>query len=116
MTDFFVSNEQRIQVREIIHFKDDIKKHSVDFNMWVDDNATVTGVTWTVESGQASISNESLTSNKSTITVTTTESGFSMLKAVATDGTHSEAVYIRLRAKDPQTEFRDDYWNNRWCW
>jgi len=115
MTDFFVANEQRIQVREILHFADDIKKHSVDFSMWVDDNATVTSVTWTVESGSASISNESLTSNKSTITVTTTESGFSMLKAVATDGTHSEAVYIRLRARDPQEFPIDDYWN-RWCW
>jgi len=115
MTDFFVSNEQRIGVREIIHYKGDIKKHSVDFSMWVDDNATVTSVTWTIESGQASITSESLSSNKSTIVVSTTESGFSMLKAVATDGTHGEAVYIELRARDPQTFFRDDYWN-RWCW
>ena len=109
MTDFFVQNEQRIQVREILHFKGDIKKHTVDFNMWADDNANVTSVTWTVESGQASIISESLSSNVSTIVVSSTEADRSMLKAVATDGTHSEAVYIRLRAKDPQEIFRDDF-------
>jgi len=115
MTDFFVTNEQRIQVRDIIHFAGDIKKHTVDFNMWVDDNAAVTGVTWTVESGSASITSESLSSNVATIVLTTDQSSISMLKAVATDGTHSESVYIRVRAKDPQAEIEDDYWN-RWCW
>lgn len=110
MTQFFVMEETRIQERQILHFKGDIKKHSIDFSAWADDNAAVSGVVWTVESGQASISNETLANNVSQITITTTEAGYSSIKAVATDGTHSEAIYIKLRCKDPQV-FRgvDDY-------
>jgi len=115
MTKFYVMNEQRIQERQILHFKGDIKTHSVDFSSWADDNSDVTGVTWTVESGQAAISNETLANNVSTITVTTTESGYSMLKAVATDGTNSEAVYIRMRAKDPQAISAVDDYGLRVC-
>lgn len=110
MTKFFVMNETRQQLRRILHFKGDIKTHTVDFSSWSDDNSDVTTVTWTVERGQASITTESLANNVSTIVVSTTESGYSMLKAVATDGTVSEAVYIELRAKDPQTILSiDDY-------
>jgi len=110
MTKFFVLNEQREQVRRILHFKGDIKSHSVDFSSWADDNANVTSVTWTVENGQASIGTEALSSNVASIILTTTEVGWSMLKAVATDGTHSEAVYIKVLAKDPQiVSAIDDY-------
>ena len=102
MTTFYVGNDTRFQVRDILHFKGDIKEHKVDYSLWVDDNATVTGVTWTVEEGQATISGEALASNVSTITLTTSEMGSSMIKAVCTDGTHSEAIYIQVVAKDPK--------------
>lgn len=102
MTKFYIMAETRIQVRKILHFKGDIKKHTFDFSSWVDDNGTVTSVTWTVESGQVSITSEALASNVNTLVLTTTEPGTSMLKGIATDGTHSETVYVRIKIKDPQ--------------
>lgn len=116
MTDFFVGTETRQQIRQILQFKGDIKKHTIDFSVWADDLAAVTGVTWTVESGDASIGTEALSSNLSSIILTTDNPGNSMIKALATDGTHSEAVYIRVLTKDPRIALsRNDYGFFQWC-
>jgi len=116
MTAFFIMDETRQQVRQMLHFKGDTsKRHTCDFSSWADDNGDVTAVVWTIESGQASISSEALANNVATIRVTTSEAGNSMLKAIASNANQSEAVYARLRAKDPQTiEAIEDYGLVRW--
>jgi len=103
MTDFFIGNETRVGVRNILQYKGDVKKHSFDFNVWADDNAAVTSITWTVESGQASIGTETLSSSVAGIILTTSEQSAGIIKGVATDGTHSRAIYVRYLAKDPQS-------------
>ena len=102
MADYYVMAETRSQVRRRLAMKGDVKKISVDFSSWVDDNGTVTSVTWTTESGQASIGTKTLSSNVASAILTTSEAGGSMLKITATDGTHTEALYIRVLTKDPQ--------------
>ena len=110
MPDFYVMDKTRQQVRQWLQFKGDIKSLSVDCNSWADDNGAVTTATWSVEnSGQASISGQTLVDNVASALITTTEAGWSMLKLVVTDGTHTEAIYIKCRAKDPQTYTSDDY-------
>jgi len=109
MADFYVMDKTRQQVRQLLQFKGDIKALSVDFSSWADDNAAVTSATWSVESGQASIGTEALASNIASCLVTTSESGWSMIKLTVTDGTHTQAIYIKCRAKDPQTVTSDDY-------
>ena len=103
MPDFYITDQNRQQVRQRLQFKGDVKSLSVDFNPWADDNGTVTSVTWSVESGNATIGTEALSSNVASSIITTSESGNSMIKLVATDGTHSEAVYIKVLTKDPQS-------------
>ena len=115
MTAFFIMAETRVQERKILHFKGDIKKHTFDFSSWVDDNGTVTSVTWTVESGQVTITSEALASNVNTLVLTTNEPGTSMIKGIATDGTHSEVIYVRIKTKDPQALWViPDYGLCRW--
>lgn len=99
---FYVTDKNRLQPRQITQYKGDVQSHTVDFSSWAEDNSDVTDVTWTVESGQASIIGESLASNVATINLTTSESGHSMIKATATDGTNTKVVYIRIRCRDPQ--------------
>ena len=109
MADFYVMDKTREQVRQLLQFKGDVKTLSVDFSSWADDNAAVTLSTWTVESGQATLSSKTLTANVASALVTTSTPGSSMLKLVVTDGTRSEAVYIKVKCKDPQTTTSDDY-------
>lgn len=94
-------DETRQQIRQVLRMKGDIKKISVDCNSWKDDNGTVTTATWTVESGTVSIGTEALSSNVASMILTTSTAGKSMIKLVITDGTHSEALYIRIVTKDP---------------
>lgn len=102
MSDFFVTSKQRQEIRQRAQYKGDVKALSVDFSPWAEDNSDVSTVTWSVESGNAAISSETLTSNVASALITTSEAGHSMIKLLATDGTHTEAVYIHIRARDPQ--------------
>lgn len=102
MTDYFIGAETRQEIRKILQYKGDVRKHTLDFNVWADDNANVTGVTWTVESGQSSIGTETLVSNVAGMILTSSEPTSGVLKAVATDGTHSEAIYFQYLVRDPQ--------------
>ena len=102
MSDFYVMDKTRQQVRQLLQFKGDVKALSVDFSSWADDNGTLTSATWTTESGQASIGTETLSNNIASCLVTTSESGWSMIKLSVTDGTHTEAIYIKCMCKDPQ--------------
>jgi|TARA_Y100000296_G_scaffold38168_1_gene44186 pantothenate kinase len=102
MTKFYLLDETRQQVRRILQFKGDVKAISVDCSPWADDNGTVTTATWSVESGSVSIGTEALASNVASAILTTSESGSSSVKLVITDGTHSEAVYFKVKCKDPQ--------------
>lgn len=114
MPTFHIAEGTRQQVRRLLLFKGDVKSLSVDLSPWADDNGTVTTATWTVESGQAILSNKTLTSNVAACLVTTTEADSGMIKLVATDGTHSEAIYIRYVTKDPQAVATDDYGFMTW--
>jgi len=62
----------------------------------------------TVESGDAAVGNEALASSIKTFTVTTANSGWSMLKVLATAGNNKQAIYIQVYAQDPDT-VADDY-------
>lgn len=106
--DYIITANRRIQVRNLLSYKGETQTHTIDFNPWSDDNGTVSAVTGSVESGQASIGNESLTSNVKTFTLTTSEVGSSMLKFTATAGNNIQPVYIRVLTKDPQ-ETTEDY-------
>ena len=109
MTDFYISAANRQQVRRILQFAGDARKHTFDFNSWADDNGTVTTATWTVESGQATITGKTLTSNVASGIITTTYADSGMIKLSVTDGTHTKVVFIRYVCKDPQSPEANDY-------
>ena len=106
MTKFYLMDETRSQVRQVLRFKGDMKKLSVDASSWADDNGTVSSAVWSVESGSVSIGTEALSSNVASIILTTSVADKAMIKLVITDGTHSEALYIRIVTKDPTVTAR----------
>lgn len=88
-------------------FKGGAETIKFDYSPWAEDNATVTGVTVTVEAGDAGISNESLTSNVKSMLVTTSNEGWSLLKLVGTDGTNKDVQYLEIVSKDPERQISD---------
>mgnify|MGYP003628143495 FL=1 len=104
MKTFYILDENRIQNRHFLQYKGEVKAIACDFQSWAEDNGTVTGITWSVENGDASISNVAMvsSSNVGSANITTSEAGNSMIKALATDGTNKRAVYFQVKARDPQ--------------
>tara|TARA_R110000823_G_scaffold120005_1_gene244690 strand:- start:147 stop:494 length:348 start_codon:yes stop_codon:yes gene_type:complete len=80
-----------------------------DYTSWAEDNGTVTGVTVTVETGNAAISGEALASNVKTMVITTTNSGRSLIKLAATDGTNTDIQWLEVYAKDINIAYDTDY-------
>lgn len=107
MKTFHVTPTRRERVHERVMFKGGAETIQFDYSPWAEDNGTVTGVTVTVESGEAGVSNESLTSNVHSMLVTTNQEGWSLLKLVATDGTNKDVQYLEVSAKDPERQISD---------
>lgn len=109
MRKIYVSNNRSQQTRGFVMMEGDAEKYEIDFRAWEDDNETVTSVTVTVEAGQAAISSESFASGVKTMTVTTSNSGKALIKLVATGGSYSNTIFIRLLVKDPEIAYTEDY-------
>lgn len=109
MATYYIGSDRPQRVTSVLTMLGDIQTITLDFGVWADDTSAVTSVTWTTESGQAAISSASVTSSVATATLTTSTAGRSMVKAVATNGTQSIAVYIPVVCKDPQAVTAPDY-------
>ena len=99
-TDFTITSENNPQLFRDTTSKGDAVSYSFDFTPWEEDNNTITSATWTVEVGQAVISNETLTSGILTALITTSESGGSLIKLVATTGTQIKSIWLDILAQD----------------
>lgn len=95
------------RIHRRVMYKGGAETVDFDYSPWVEDNGTVTGVTVTVEAGDASVTGESLTSNVKTMLVTTSNEGWSLLKLVATDGTNKDVQYLEIVSKDPERQVSD---------
>lgn len=104
MITYTVKTNRNIQVRALLAFKSGAQTIKYDFSPWQTDNGTVTAVTWTVKSGQASITNKSLASSIASALITTSETGNSMIKIQATAGNNIFVTYLKVTSKDPMSQ------------
>lgn len=86
----------------------DNQEYSLDFSPWAEEYNGITSATWTVESGDASITNTVLAGNITTANITQSDEGKSLIKVSATDGTLVKNIYLDLYFYDPE-EFFEDY-------
>lgn len=107
MKTFHVTPVRVRRLHERVMFKGGAETIKFDYSPWAEDNGTATGVTVTVEAGDAGISNESLTSNVKSMLVTTSNEGWSLLKLVGTDGTNKDVQYLEVVSKDPERQISD---------
>lgn len=107
-TDFVVVSENNPQKFRDIAFKDGATQYSFNFAPWQDDNGTITAVTWTVKSGQATVSADTLTSGVATALVTFGQAGSNLIQIKATTAANGIYIaYLDVLAQDPQSGTND---------
>ncbi len=106
-TTFIVVSENNLQAFNDVSFEDATITYQFDFSPWAEDNNTVTSVVWSVEQGDATISNESLTSNVAEAQVNFPSNGGSSIKLVADTGTEKYVVWLNITAKSPRNPVND---------
>jgi hypothetical protein len=94
-------------VLKALSFVDQAETHTIDYNPWSDTHGSVTTVTATLKSGTATISNESLSANIKTLTITTPQAGQAMIKLTATAGLNTDTTYLYIYTKDPDANTSD---------
>lgn len=78
----------------------DAKLYKFDFTPWQEDNADITSVTWTVETGNAAVSSESETNGVAQALVTFNESGVQLITVLADTGSQKKKVWLEVRVHD----------------
>lgn len=84
-------------------------EYRLDFSRLMTERGTsVSSVAWESLNGQASIANESLSSDIATADITTSQSGMAQVKATATlaDG-NIRVKWIKIQAIDPEYSTKD---------
>ena len=107
--EYTVTANNNPRVFRDVGIKGGAKTYQIDFSAWADDNNDLSTVTWSLESGSASISSISLSSNIASALVTFSDVGRSLIKILADSGTEIYVAYIDVVVKDPTYEYVDDY-------
>ena len=107
MYSFVVTNNRNRDIERVLAFEGQSQVVEFDLSPWEDVNGSVTAVTWTLKSGSAGISSESLSSSVASALITTNQSGRSMIKVSLTAGSNTEILHFEVFAKDPQVVTED---------
>ena len=94
---------QKDRFNDVVSINDAIT-YEFDFTAWQEDNNTITSATWTVETGNASVSNESLSSGVASALLTFSESGYSLISILVDTGTEKKKVWLETSTKDMKYE------------
>lgn len=89
----------------------DVVSYRFDATPWAEDNSDITSVTWTVESGQASISGQQLASNIISANVTFNQQGSNLISLQINTPTQKKKAWLQVYAKDVE-RYADDYQRN----
>lgn len=86
----------------------DVVKYEFDCTAWQDDNDTITSVTWALESGQASIASQALSSGLVSGIVTLSQSGKALISLLLNTATRKKKIWLEIGVKDLEMP-ADDY-------
>lgn len=104
---FTVTANNNVEQYNAVQFEGGADTYSFDLTPWQEDNNTVTGVTWTLDSGQAAISGEDLTSGIASALITTAKDGTSVIKVTVATSTETKVLWLYVRAKTHRIPFTD---------
>lgn len=88
---------------------DTAKDYQIDYKAWAEEYGNVTSVTYEVISNNATVSNESLSSNLASFLLTCSQAGRVLLKVTATTGTYTNVSWLDVFVRDPSSNYVNDY-------
>ncbi len=106
---FVVRANDRETFRTLRAIKGGVMPLTVDFSPWADDNGALTGATWSVIGGNASLSDTSLSNSVASVTVTTADRGDSTIEVKGANASYTQPIRIRVSAIEPQALPMHDY-------
>ena len=109
MKTYYVANERITRTHKRLAFEGGSEQIRYDYSGFAEDNGTISAVTISVESGDSSISAESLAANVKSFTVTSSNAGKSLLKLTATAGANIDVQWLEIWVKSLTTEAVSDY-------
>jgi len=107
MPDYVITSEDNQQIFNDADNKGAAITYQFDYNPWSEDNNNVTTVTWTIKSGQATITNEALASNVASSLITLNEIGGTLIEVKADTGTQIYVTFLNILARDQNRIVRD---------
>ena len=108
MLNYVITSNRRLQKRKALAFIGESQTIKYDIRPIEDDIGTVTIATWTIKTGDASISNEILTTNRSASAVITTPSaGSSKIELKLTAGVNIHVTQLIVTTKDIESQSND---------
>lgn len=100
---FIIRANDTGQMRHIRAIEGQAQAITVDFAPWAEDNGALTAANWSVIAGNAAISGAALASSVSTMTLTTTDTGGSIIEVKGSNANYVEPIRFRVMARDPQS-------------
>lgn len=105
---FVLTSKTKVDVFRDTASLNDVIKYEFDLTPWQDDNATVTSVTWTVESGEASIASAALASGVASALVTLNQAGKALISLLINTASVKKKIWLEIGVKDLEMP-SDDY-------
>lgn len=108
MPDYVITSENNPQIFKDANNKDAVITYQFDYAPWAEENNAVTTVTWTLKSGQATISGETLSSNVASAQIALDEIGSALYEVKAETGTEKYVTFLDIFIRD-QNRIVNDY-------
>jgi len=107
-TKFTINANNNLQKLRDVAFIGSSTTYEFDFRPWGDDNNSVSSVTWETVSGDATVSNKTLTNQVASALITFPSARRSIIKITASSSAEVYVLFLDILAKDFSEEF-DDY-------
>ena len=108
MLNYAITSNRRLQRRSALAFVGESQKVVFDIRAIEEDIGTITSATWTIKTGNAHITNKTLTTNTLvSATVTTQSEGKSSIELKLTAGNNIFVTYLDIFSKDPEGTTND---------
>lgn len=102
MKEIFIKSKNNNQVFKDLVLVNEAKTYRVNLNQWAKSiNEDVSSVSWSIEEGQASVSNTTLTNNVASTLITFNGIGRVFIKIKATTTKEIKLIGLDILVKDP---------------
>ena len=107
---FTLASKPSIDVFRDTASEGDTKTYEFDLTAWQEENSTVTDVTWTVEGGTASISNEQLSAGTASALINFSSKTKTLISILITTANETKKLWLDVSVKKLTTfSGGDDY-------